>query len=106
MGGLMDNGHVGKAAVSSRQREAAEIAALCNGQATNGEAEDKPAGALPYLKGSRGKYFRDYAQWLAPYRVKLSVIFILALVVAALELIPPLAIKMVIDKVLTPAANT
>ncbi|MGB7159171.1 MAG: ABC transporter ATP-binding protein [Tepidisphaeraceae bacterium] len=45
----------------------------------------------------RWRHVREYLRWLAPYRVGLVVVFVLALIAAALDMVWPLAIKQVID---------
>ncbi|HTW95741.1 MAG TPA: ABC transporter ATP-binding protein, partial [Tepidisphaeraceae bacterium] len=70
------------------------------------DAEGQYLPAQPRCAGARRKYFRDYGEWLRPYRLGLAIVFFLALTVAALDLIWPLAIKMAIDDVLTPATRT
>src|SRR5437868_2948502 len=43
------------------------------------------------------KYLREYARWLWPYRWALAAVLLLALISAALDMVWPLAIKVVID---------
>ena len=63
--------------------------------------EKKPQGATPLLgTGKRREYLRDYLRWLWPHRFKLATVFVLALVVAGLEMIEPLFMRFIIDRVL------
>jgi ATP-binding cassette subfamily B protein/subfamily B ATP-binding cassette protein MsbA len=45
----------------------------------------------------RRKYLKDYARWLWPYRWALVVVFALAVITTALDMVWPLLIKLVID---------
>ena len=63
--------------------------------------EKKPQAATPLLgTGKRREYLRDYLRWLWPHRFKLATVFVLALVVAGLEMIEPLFMRFIIDRVL------
>jgi ATP-binding cassette subfamily B protein/subfamily B ATP-binding cassette protein MsbA len=50
--------------------------------------------------GKRRRYLRDYARWLLPHRYAIAILFGLALLSAGLELIEPLFMRFIIDKVL------
>jgi len=64
------------------------------------EAEDGgPAPASP-RPGSRRAYLRDYLRWLKPHRNALGGVFVLALVVAGLQMIEPLFIRYIVDHVI------
>jgi len=69
-------------------------------------APDDDAGEKPTLwrrlrpRGKRREYLRDYLRWLRPLRVALGVVFLLALVRAGLEMIEPLFMRYIVDKVL------
>lgn len=69
-------------------------------------APDDDAGEQPTLwrrlrpRGKRREYLRDYLRWLRPLRVALGVVFLLALVRAGLEMIEPLFMRYIVDKVL------
>lgn len=56
----------------------------------------------PLRKGraARRHYLRQYYQWLWPHRGRLAVVFLLALIAAFFDLLPPWATKYVIDEVL------
>lgn len=65
---------------------------------SNGEAAAKPQ--LPKRK-SRRKYLRKYLRSLWPHRYAVGVVFLLALIVAGMEMIEPLFMRFIIDRVLT-----
>jgi ATP-binding cassette, subfamily B, bacterial len=50
--------------------------------------------------GARRAYLREYLQWLRPHRYELGAVFLLALVVAGLQMIEPLFIRFIIDHVI------
>jgi ATP-binding cassette subfamily B protein/subfamily B ATP-binding cassette protein MsbA len=60
------------------------------------EAEKAPA-ASP---GKRREYLRDYLRWLRPHRYAIAALFGFALVAAGLEMIEPLFMRYIIDRVL------
>ena len=51
-------------------------------------------------RGKRREYLRDYLRWLWPHRYSVGTVFVLALLVAALEMIEPLFMRFIIDRVL------
>ncbi|HEV3484696.1 MAG TPA: ABC transporter ATP-binding protein [Vicinamibacterales bacterium] len=57
-----------------------------------------PQGSL--LGGRRRDYLRDYLRWLWPHRFQLGTVFLLALLVAAMEMVEPLFMRIIIDRVL------
>jgi ATP-binding cassette subfamily B protein/subfamily B ATP-binding cassette protein MsbA len=66
---------------------------------------DKPAlapvpGADPAARPTRRQYLRAYLRWLRPHRGSVGAVFALALVVAGLEMIEPLFMRFMIDRVL------
>src|SRR5689334_16838922 len=48
----------------------------------------------------RREYVRAYLRWLKPYRFAIGGLFLLALIVAGMEMIEPLFMRFIIDKVL------
>jgi len=63
--------------------------------------EPKPASpSAPLLGGKRREYLRDYLRWLWPHRYELGGVFLLALFVAGMEMIEPLFMRFIIDRVL------
>ena len=67
-----------------------------------------PAPALPAEKkpfwgiaaGKRREYLREYLRWLWPHRYRVGAVFVLALVAAGLQMIEPLFMRFIIDRVL------
>jgi ATP-binding cassette, subfamily B, bacterial len=69
------------------------------------DGEKKPkAGVTPEDKakaaGKRREYLRDYITWLWPHRFAIAGFFLLALITAGLEMIEPLFMRFIIDRVL------
>jgi ATP-binding cassette subfamily B protein/subfamily B ATP-binding cassette protein MsbA len=62
-----------------------------------GAATAAPAGDP---KGKRRKHLREYLRWLWPYRYAVAVVFFLALLTGGLEMIQPLFMRFIIDKIL------
>ena len=56
----------------------------------------KPAQA----PGARRAFLREYLQWLRPHRYELGAVFLLALVVAGLQMIEPLFMRYIVDHVI------
>ena len=62
-----------------------------------GEApEDKPT----LLGGRRREYLREYLRWLWPHRYGVATLFVLALIGTGLQMIEPLFMRFIIDRVL------
>jgi ATP-binding cassette, subfamily B, bacterial len=59
-----------------------------------------PPAARGLMGGKRREYLRDYLRWLWPHRYAVVGFFILALVTAGLEMIEPLFMRFIIDRVL------
>jgi ATP-binding cassette subfamily B protein len=51
-------------------------------------------------RGKRREYLRDYLRWLSPHRTAVVIVFLLALVRAGLEMIEPLFMRFIVDRVL------
>jgi len=65
--------------------------------------KDQPAGEKPpggLVSGKRREYLRDYLRWLRPHRVQLGAVFALSLLVAGVDMIEPLFVRFIIDRVL------
>ncbi len=65
--------------------------------------EDASAAESRRLGGGDGKrreYAREYLRWLWPYRYAVAVVFVVALLAAGLEMIEPLFMRFIIDRVL------
>ena len=56
--------------------------------------------ATAWLGGKRRQYLREYLRWLWPHRYGVSVVFGLALVGAGLQMVEPLFMRFIIDRVL------
>jgi ATP-binding cassette subfamily B protein/subfamily B ATP-binding cassette protein MsbA len=51
-------------------------------------------------RGKRRQYLRDYLRWLLPHRYAVSVLMVLALAGAGLEMVEPLFMRFMVDRVL------
>lgn len=75
----------------------------------NDEGDDSSSptesGPKPPPRRPRREYLREYLRWLRPHRMALGVVFLLALVTAALQLIEPLFMRFIIDRVLLDTAT-
>jgi len=71
------------------------------------EDEDKRSGWRRLRpRGKRREYLREYVGWLRPVRAALVVVFVLALVRAGLEMVEPLFMRFIVDRVLLNDALT
>src|SRR5437867_3503570 len=52
------------------------------------------------LRSKRREHVREYLRWLRPHRYAVGALFVLALLVAGLEMVEPLFMRFIIDKVL------
>ena len=65
------------------------------------QAADQGKGLVRSLRtGKRREYIRDYLGWLKPHRGAIAFVFFLALVRAGIEMIEPLFMRFIIDRVL------
>ena len=62
--------------------------------------EQEPEVSGPERKGKRRQYMREYLRWLRPHRYALGAVFLFALIMAGLEMIEPLFMRFIIDRVL------
>ena len=62
--------------------------------------DDAGEGGEAPRSGRRREYLHEYARWLWPYRYAVGVVFAVALLAAGLELIEPLFMRFIIDRVL------
>ena len=51
-------------------------------------------------RGKRREYLGEYARWLWPHRYSIAIVFVFALVITALQMIEPLFMRFIIDRVL------
>src|SRR5205809_6158895 len=81
---------------SSRQRYRAVVH-----DHTPRRLDDEAAGASqPLDRGKRRAYLRDYLRWLRPYRYAAGALLALALLTTGLQMIEPLFMRFIIDRVL------
>ena len=57
-------------------------------------------GLARFRSGKRRQYVREYLRWLRPHRGALAGVFVLALTAAGLQMIEPLFMRFIIDRVL------
>jgi len=68
-------------------------------------ATTKPASTLDGRdRGTRREYLREYIAWLWPHRVPVAAVLLLALLTAALQMIEPLFMRFIVDRVLLNSA--
>ena len=76
--------------------------------ANAGDATETPetvvSAKLP--RGKRREYLREYLRWLRPHRYAVIAVFLFALLTAGLEMIEPLFMRFIIDRVLMNPALT
>ena len=60
---------------------------------------EPPAGRL-FSSPKRRQYLRDYGRWIWPHRAGIVAVFLLALVTAGLEMVEPLFMRHIIDRIL------
>jgi ATP-binding cassette, subfamily B, bacterial len=64
-------------------------------------SEDSPASSARFLpRGKQREYLREYLRWLLPHRAAVAAVFVLALTAAGLQMIEPLFMRFIIDRVL------
>jgi ATP-binding cassette subfamily B protein/subfamily B ATP-binding cassette protein MsbA len=68
-------------------------------QATDGGAVVKTAPPVK-PRANRRKYVRDYLRWLRPHRYAVAAVFLLALIAGALQMVEPLFMRFIVDRVL------
>jgi ATP-binding cassette, subfamily B, bacterial len=61
---------------------------------------DAPAPQGDDKRRQRRRYLREYLRWLRPYRYAVAAVFLLALAGAGLQMIEPLFMRFIVDKVL------
>src|SRR3954471_8851102 len=93
-----------KQASSSRKREREFQQSRLEGTPANGDPSSPAEPAQKPDKAKRKHYLRQYRRWLWPYRWGLITILLLALVTTGLDMVWPLAIRMIMDGALTGSA--
>jgi ATP-binding cassette subfamily B protein len=66
----------------------------------DGAAVVAPEAKGGMLRGRRREYLREYVRWLWPHRYRIGVVFTFALIAAGIQMIEPLFMRYIIDKVL------
>src|SRR5262245_24203782 len=61
---------------------------------------DAKAKPKKLLGGKRREYARDYLRWLKPHRGGIAMVFAFALAAAGLQMIEPLFMRFIVDRVL------
>jgi ATP-binding cassette subfamily B protein len=84
--------------LDDRTDEASGKRAIAEGgkAASSQREEEKPA----LLGGKRREYIREYLRWLRPHRYRVAILFALALIGTGLQMIEPLFMRFIIDRVL------
>ncbi|MFL5341352.1 MAG: ABC transporter ATP-binding protein [Gemmataceae bacterium] len=75
--------------------------AAAPGEGASADADAQPG--KPQRRGKRREYLREYLRWLRPHRAAVGVLILLALGVAGLEMIEPLFMRFMVDRVLLEA---
>src|SRR5262245_51863833 len=70
------------------------------GDAAKAGAEATAAEAPPAQRGKRREYLHEYMRWLWPHRYAVGAVFVLAILAAGLQMIEPLFMRFIIDRVL------
>jgi ATP-binding cassette subfamily B protein/subfamily B ATP-binding cassette protein MsbA len=70
------------------------------GTTTNADADEKPPEPRRLLRGKRREYAREYLRWIWPHRFAVGAFFLVALTVAGLQMVEPLFMRFIIDRVL------
>lgn len=68
--------------------------------AVDGEKKAEEPANSPSRKQKRREYVREYFRWLRPHRYAVAFVFVLALITAGLQMIEPLFMRFIIDRVL------
>jgi ATP-binding cassette, subfamily B, bacterial len=92
---------------SSRQRYRIFVEDYKHQRLDEKTEEDQDKSAPPrtgLFGGKRRQYLREYLRWLRPHRSAVVVVFALALTVAGLQMVEPLFMRFIIDRVLLNAA--
>jgi len=85
---------------SSRQRYREFVQDYNNRRLDEIAEPESPVPEPKPRKGKRREYLREYLHWLWPHRFNVGVVFVCALLVAGLQMIEPLFMRFIIDRVL------
>ncbi len=89
-----------RAYARGRLDEHGAVAPPLAGDAPPAPAEGAVAAFLGLDQGNRRQYLRDYLQWLMPHRVAVALVFVLAVMAAGLQMVEPLFMRYLVDRVL------
>lgn len=64
------------------------------------DAADDDGGPSKSPATARRAYLREYLRWLKPHRYQLGAVFVIALVVAGLQMIEPLFMRYIVDRII------
>ena len=64
------------------------------------EPQNSKSGFLRLGQGKRREFIREYLRWLRPHRYALGIVLLLALITAGLQMVEPLFMRFIIDRVL------
>src|SRR6478609_3740509 len=78
-----------------KARRLDEMADAADAPKTVGDPSPKPK-----VRAGRRAYVRAYLRWLRPHRRSLTTVLLLALVVAGMEMVDPLFMRFIVDRVL------
>jgi len=70
------------------------------GDAAKAGAETAAVETPPVQRGKRREYLHEYMRWLWPHRYGVGAVFVLAILAAGLQMIEPLFMRFIIDRVL------
>jgi ATP-binding cassette subfamily B protein len=85
---------------SSRQAYLGFLRAYRQRQLDDPPSTGEEATAASTRRGKRRQYLREYVRWLRPHRYAIAGVFALALVAAGFQMIEPLFMRFIIDRVL------
>jgi ATP-binding cassette subfamily B protein/subfamily B ATP-binding cassette protein MsbA len=84
-----------------RQRRLDDVLEAAESRSTQSvNGDESPPDRSPVGSGKRRRYFREYLSWLRPHRVAVGAVFGLALVGAGMQMVEPLFMRFIIDRVL------
>ena len=71
---------------------------LADGEPARADGQGTRSG--PFGGGKRREYLREYLSWMWPHRFQIAGVFGLAVIVAGMEMIEPLFMRFIVDRVL------
>jgi ATP-binding cassette subfamily B protein/subfamily B ATP-binding cassette protein MsbA len=91
---------VGRRPTSSRQRYREFVEHYKQGKLDELAAQERGEAPGDSRRARRREFLREYLRWLKPHRRAVAALVVLALIVAGLEMIEPLFMRFIIDRVL------